>query len=425
MVMNRFGTQTSLVEHVRTHGTEQVETLLTEGLYLGLAQPAHADALKPKDLSIRELAEAFCGEEWVDNLGPSRARRRGGVVPLREAGEAVDVTGFSNITGQIVYYQIKEAWETADMIGENLISEEDTVLDGEKIPWVTKILSNGGRVHPGMPYPSFGFAEEWINTVPLDTYGAMVEVHKLTVFYDRTGQVLREANDIGLTLRRNKEFRILDTILGAPNTPLFNWKGVTYSPYQVNGTFWSNLIFSNPMVDWTSFRTVELLASKILEPDLSGAGVNIPIEINLDSILVMPFRQWDLDRIIHATQLAMYNLATAPTSRTESGNVVKSYKPYTSKILYRRAIDALGLSGTPGSGSIAQSSQADELYYMWDSKRRPLVYKRNWPLIVAIAPPNNPEEFTRDIVFQAKASERGNASWEDPRMIFQVRGTPT
>ncbi len=419
----------SLVDLTRNNGTEQVYNLLTEGLQRWSRDRRDPEGIAPSMLSLRENALAFCGEQWYDAMGPGGnggSHRRGGYIPIREAndtGDAVDVTAFSNITGQIVYYTILEAWQEAAYIGEELVETRQTDLDGEKMPWITPILSNAGKVHPGMPYPLFGIAEEWIQTVPLDTYGGRIAVHKLTVFYDRTGQVLKQAGDLGKTLRRNKEFRILDTLLAAPGSPLFIWKGVTYNPYQVNGTFWSNDIFSNQLVDWNSFRRVEVQASKVLEPDLAGVGVNVPIEFDLDSIVVMPYHEWDLQRLLHATELRSLRLDPAPNTVTIGGNVVKQYKPYISKILWRRAVDALGLSGQTGTGVSTDASQADELWFMFDSKERPLYYMQNWPLIVVTAPPNNPAEFERDIVFQARASERGNTSWKDPRYVFRVHGT--
>jgi hypothetical protein len=426
------GLQTSLVELCRTHPRQEVYTLLSEGLELGATDPRNADGLRPGMFSIRECAEAFCGESWVQQLNPGAMfgrGSRGGFAPIQEASESVDVTSFSNITGQIVYYQIKEKWEEAALIADSIVEKGQTDLDGEKVPWISPIVGNGFRVHPGMPYESLGFNQEWIQTVALDTYGLIVRVHKLTVFYDRTGQILREAGAVGASLARNYEFRVLDTLLGTSASPLFNWKGVSYAPYQTNGTYWSNDIYSNPLFDWTAFRRVELAATKVLEPDLAGGGVNMPIEIDLDTIICTPYRAPDVRRMVHATELQMYNLASAPNSRTGSPNadVIKPYKILESKVLRQRALDGLGLSQAAGSGivGISDSTQVDELYFMMDSKRKPIIYKQNWPLVVVNAPPQNMEEFTQDIVFQAKASERGNASWQDPRMVFRCRGTAT
>ncbi len=412
---------TSLKLLVAEHGVPRVEALLREGLELGLADPKNRDGLRPEHFSIRELAEAFLGEDWVAGLSPKRMAK--GFTTLLEAGEGVDVAAFSNITGQIFYNKIREAWDLAKMVGDQLVETQRTDLDGERMPWITWPLTTGAPVHPGMSYPEYGVAEEFIDTPPLQTYGGIISVHKLTIFHDRTGQILKRCGEVGEGLRWNKEHRILDTVLGAPGTPLFKWKGVTFSPYQVNGTFWSNQIFSNPLLDWTSFRRIEVAASKILEPDLSGAGINIPIEIDLDSVMVMPAREWDLDRILHATELRSLRLDTAPNQQTIGGNVVKSYKPYVSKRLFRRAIDALGLNATIGTGSDSTVSQADDLWFMWDSRRRPLLYMEAWPLTVVQQPAQSPAEFERDIVFRAKASERGTTAWQDPRMLWQIRGT--
>ena len=64
-----------------------------------LREALRAGEPKAGDFSLRELAEATVGPEWVKRMDP----RGDGGVRLLEAGDAVDVTAFSNITGQIVY----------------------------------------------------------------------------------------------------------------------------------------------------------------------------------------------------------------------------------------------------------------------------------------------------------------------------------
>ena len=77
-----------------SYGPERTVKHLREALREG--------QLKAEDFSLRELAEATVGPEWVKRLDP----RSGDGVRLLEAGDAVDVTAFSNITGQIVYSRI-------------------------------------------------------------------------------------------------------------------------------------------------------------------------------------------------------------------------------------------------------------------------------------------------------------------------------
>jgi hypothetical protein len=70
-----------------------------------LQEALQAGELKPEDFSIRELAEATLSPERVRQMDP----RHGGAC-LTEAGDGVDVTAFSNITGQVVKTRILEAY---------------------------------------------------------------------------------------------------------------------------------------------------------------------------------------------------------------------------------------------------------------------------------------------------------------------------
>ena len=86
--------------------------------------------LQPEEFSIRELAEITLGTGWVKQLDP----RGGGGVNLMEAGDAVDVTAFSNITGQIIYNRIMQAYTQEAFILSRLVDTVPTRFDGEKIP---------------------------------------------------------------------------------------------------------------------------------------------------------------------------------------------------------------------------------------------------------------------------------------------------
>jgi hypothetical protein len=412
----------SLKNLVEGHGLVETTMILQECLRLGIKDPKHEQALRPDQFSLRELAEAFCGEQWVRRLNPVYANQHlwrmtaEGVDPgetraLLETGGAVDVSAFSNITGQILFTKILEGWELADMIGEELVETVPTVLDGEKLPFISQPLTEGGKVHPGQPYEEYGLAEEFIQTVPLNTYGALLSIHKLTVFYDRTGQLLKKANNLGKQLRYNKERRILNTLVQAASAPLFNWKGVSYVPFQTNGTYWNNLILQNPLVDYTSIEKVEIAATQILDPDLLNVGINTPIDIRLDSVVVMPFKKWTAWRALNAAEVRGVNLSPTPNIITLSPSPMPEYKLLTSKILYQQAL-ATG----------ATTAQAQDWWWMWDSKQRPIVYMENWPLQLIPQPPQSVADFERDIVFRLKASERGEPSWQDPRYIFFSKG---
>ena len=79
---------------------------------------------------------------------------------MLEANDGVDVTAFLNITGQVIYSKIMEAYTQEAFIISKLVDTIPTRLDGEKIPGITRVNSPGDEVGPGMPYPHLGFGED-------------------------------------------------------------------------------------------------------------------------------------------------------------------------------------------------------------------------------------------------------------------------
>ena len=108
-------------------GGEQTVSHLSEALRDG--------HLKPEDFSIRDLAEALVpdGREWVRMLDP----RSAGSVSVLEADDGVDVTAFLNITGQVIYSKIMEAYNAGGVrLSRSWSTRFPTRLDGEKIPGI-------------------------------------------------------------------------------------------------------------------------------------------------------------------------------------------------------------------------------------------------------------------------------------------------
>src|SRR5258708_13136043 len=83
-------------------GAVECVRLLEEGLQTG--------EFKPEDFSLREMAESFCGHDWVRRLNPKNTARYS-IADVTEAGDGVDVSAFSNITGQIFYNKILSGWQ--------------------------------------------------------------------------------------------------------------------------------------------------------------------------------------------------------------------------------------------------------------------------------------------------------------------------
>jgi hypothetical protein len=348
--------------------------------------------LAPEEFSLRDLAEALVpeGREWLRALDP----RRGGTV-VREAGDGVDVTAFANITGQLIYSKVMEGMRSEEFIGTRLVDSVSTRLDGEKIPGVGALSDKAQVVEPGMPYPSVGFGEDWIETPSTTKRGFIVPVTREAIFFDRTNLVLRNAATVGEALGLNKEKRILDVIIGAVNN--FKWKGTSYNTYQTS-TPWINVKTGNALVDWTDIDAVEQVFANMTDPNTGE-----PILIGGSTLLVAPELRATALRLVSATEVRTGDITSGAGTQTIAANHLTSYRVETSRLLKAR---------------LAAAGIATSTWYTGDF-RRAFAYMENWPITVTQAPQNSEAEFSQDIVLRFKASERGAAAVLEPRAVVK------
>jgi hypothetical protein len=368
-------------------GAEQTVGHLSEALGSG--------HLKPEDFSIRDLAETLVpdGREWVRMLDP----RSAGSVSVLEAGDGVDVTAFLNITGQVIYSKIMEAYTQEAFIVSQLVDTIPTRLDGEKIPGISRLGDEVDEVGPGMPYPHLGFGEDYIETPSTTKRGFIVPVTKEAIFFDRTHLILSRAAEVGEILGLNKEKRLIDLVVGATNN--YKWKGTAYDTYQVSSP-WVNDSSSNELVDWTNVDAAEQLFADILDPNTGE-----PVLLRGTTVLVTPAYRLAANRIFNAAQLSF--TADGSGTTTLAANPLSNYRVYDSRLVYRR-ITAMG---TP-------ANDAKKWWFIGDF-RRAFAYMENWPITVTQAPVGSEAEFNNDIVLRFKASERGAAAVLNPRYVVR------
>lgn len=364
-----------------------------------LSEALHEKKLKVEDFSIRDLAEALVpdGREWVRSLDPRSSQG----VSLREASNGVDVSAFSNITGQLIYSAIMDAYTQETFVASKLISTISTRFDGEKIPGVTRIADLIDEVRPGMPYPSLGFGEDYIETPSTTKRGFIVPVTKEAVFFDRTNLVVTRAAEVGEILGVNKEKRVLDVVIGATNN--YNWKGTSYNTYQT-ATPWINTISGNELVDWTSVDQVEQLFAEIVDP-----ATGEPVVVQANAVLVTPAYRHAANRIFNATEIRY--TAAGQATVTLAPNPISGYQVESSRLMYARLLNA-GVN----------ADDAKKYWYVGDFKKA-FAYMENWPIIVVQSAQNDEADFTQDIVLRFKVSERGAAAVINPRFIVKSYDT--
>jgi hypothetical protein len=371
-------------------GPQQTISHLTEALKQGY--------VRAEDFSIRDLAEGLVpdGHEWVRTMDP----RAGGGVNLLEAGEAVDVTAFLNVTGQVIYSKIMDAYTQEAFVISKLVDTIPTRLDGEKIPGVAGLKGQDAVIHPGMPYPSLGFGEDYIETPSTTKRGYIVPVTREAIFFDRTHLVLSRAAEVGELLGLNKEKRLLDLVIGATNN--YKWLGQALDTYQA-ATPWINVKTANELVDWTNVDAAEQLLADILDPNTGE-----PVLLEANTVLVMPAYRHAAHRVFNALEVR-FNPASSATT-TLAVNPLSNYQVVESRLAYRRII---------ASGQAA--ADAKKWWFLGDFKKA-FAYMENWPITVTQSAQNSEADFSQDIVVRFKASERGAAAVLNPRFVIKNTG---
>ena len=363
-----------------------------------LAESIREKHLRAEDFSIRDLAETLVpdGHQWVRMLDP----RSSAGVNISEAADGVDVTAFLNITGQVIYSKIMEAYTQESFVMSKLVSSVPTRLDGEKIPGVSRIADQIDGVNPGMPYPNLGFGEDYIETPSTTKRGFIVPVTKEAIFFDRTHLVLTRAAEVGEILGLNKEKRLLDLLIGVTNN--YKWRGVSYNTYQ-STTPWVNVIASNELVDWTDVDAAEQLFADILDPNTGE-----PVLVNSTTVLVTPAYRHAAHRVFNAAEI--HYAASGASTTTVAANPLGNYRVVESRLAYRRIL----------SSGVA-SVDAKKWWFIGNFSKA-FAYMENWPITVTQSPLGSEADFSSDIVVRFKASERGAAAVINPRYVVKSTG---
>lgn len=364
-----------------------------------IRQGLESKALKPEDFSIRQLFENFVdgGREIVDSWNPQHG---GGGVNLVENATVVDTSAFSNITGQIAFTKMKDAYDAEDFVFSKIIPTTPTQLNGEKIPGIGELGDQAELVNEGKPYPTAGVVEDWIETPATAKRGLIVPVTKEAVFFDRTGFILNRCGDVGTTLGLGKEKRAIDCVIDENSTAhRYRWRSATYATYQ-SATPWVNIKADNALVDWTDIDGLEQLFDNLVDPNTGE-----PILVSPKHLVVTRANLNTARRIITATRLS----TTTPGYAT-SGNPTETewQNPYG------------GMYTVLWSRLLAARLATDTDWFMGDITKA-FTYMENWGLTVVQAPNNSEAEFTQDIVFRYKASERGAYATVEPRAMGKAR----
>ena len=356
--------------------------------------------LKPEDFSIRDLAEATIpdGVEYVRSICDQSMQGSESLQVIEAAG-AVDTSAFVNITGQIVYTEIRKQFDMPEFIGGQLARTVPTRFNGEKIPGVSGLGDNASTVVEGKGYPYVGVTEEYIQTPATTKRGFIVPVTKEALFFDRTAEVLNRCRDVGYWLALNKEKRIIAQATGLQNAgtavaSTYNRNGTLYATYNTSGAWVNDIASGNALTDWTKIETVMLNFDALTDPNTGEVIMVMP------KILLVPTAlRFTAKRIVDALEVDYgSNTTNTPWNLARSANPVG------------------GMFQVLSSPLIKKATNDSTMWFLGDFQRA-FSYMENWPITVTQAPANSEMEFTHDIVARFKASERGVATASEPRYV--------
>lgn len=341
------------------------------------------------ELGIKDLFENFVphGRELIDCW-----KRGEDSSSLLEAGDAVSSSMFSNITGQIVYNAVMEAFTSEEFVFSPLVRTVTTEFNGEKIAGIARMGDRAEVVGEGLPYPKVGVSEDYIETPATTKRGLIVPLTKEAIAFDRTGLVIQRCSEVGEFLGLNKEKRIIDCIIDENVTAhRYKWRGTIYATYQTS-TPWDNTTASATLADWTDIDEALQTLDAIVDPNTGE-----PILNSAKDMIVTRQNLAKARYILSATEIRVGDGASV-TTQTLSQNPVANMLTVRSSAL------------------LAARMATDTTWYVGDI-RKAFAYMQNWPITTVQAPANSTDEFERDIVMQWKASERGATSTWEPRVM--------
>lgn len=364
--------------------------------------------IKKEDISLREMAQSLIGDGWETHL--RTVAQRGGESPMafRESVDAVDSSGFSSITGQLLVDEIKDKYKLATYVTDQMfrtVKVTNGNLGTHVVPYLSDVVDDPDVVQQGQKYNETQFQAQHITLAAPAKYGRICSVTFEMIFSDLTKQAIDSAGSVGKRVGLWVEKKRLRVALGLDNNHV--WNGTSYNTYQTS-TPWVNSVSDFTLDDWTDIQRLELLFSKMLDP-----VINEPIDIDGVQVCTVPALRYTLKRITHATETRSGDITTGSGHQTVSGNPLEGdYSILPSKHLRRQAL-------TYGSGTWDTEAKADTLMLFGDFKKA-FYWREVFPMQTVQAPPMNPAEFEQDIVLRVKANVFGVAGVWDPRYVIRA-----
>jgi hypothetical protein len=414
-----------IAKHYFGVGKERFRQEFREILELG--HEGKPGGLKPEDFSLRDLAEEFVtsrdgrevvGRDWVKySLDPSRSQ------DLQEAISAVDSSAFRDISGQLLIRATMTAYANPTFTLSAAIPTQPTPFTrGEKVPGMALPRDpevdhlEALVVNELEEYKTIGFSAEYTELPATVKRGGIIAVSREMIFEDLTGLAIQRAQHIGRILGMRKELRLADLVLGYTN----NYKEkranlssstsrYTYYGIADSSAPWINHLDNNTLDDYTALDAAEQLFTDMTDPN-----TGMPIILEGRTLIHAPGMWSTVQRITRTTETRANTQSSAYTTIVPFPLVRPGLTTLESTFLWFQCKSRFSLSSSDATS-----------YWWYGDLARAFAYLSNWDIELTQAAANSDAEFRQDIVYQIKASERGEAAVLEPRRMVRNRSSAT
>lgn len=276
-------------------------------------------------------------------------------------------SSYTIVTGSLLGSKMIESYNVVKgLVGDDLVTVYPSKLLAEKFPGFDA-AAGIADVAEGAKYPDATIAEKYVGDTTWSKRGVMVQITEEAILFDQTGMLLMRANQIGNSLRVDREKLILtgiqDTIAGGAY-----WPSGAASALYVAG----NTVDPNPLTD---VAALELANTKLmLQTDSNG---DIIAQDDTDMIVLVPAALYQTARkVIQLTELRF---------NTAGGNMMVGSNPW-------------GATSVVKSGYLDSVSAGNWYYGSRSGFRNQFILKSHFPFRVIQVNPAEVSNTTKDIV---------------------------
>jgi hypothetical protein len=341
-----------------------IEARGEDGACQVLRESFKSKRLRPEDMSLKEIWEAC--------------------EPGRMVNEAITSSMFPKLTGELINAKVISAYEAIPDIGGMLTTTVASRMQIERFAGLTSAEAPE-EVAEGGEYKDSTRSEKYVD-IPNKKYGRRIDITEETIFFDKTGQILMRANDIGEEAAQYKQEIILAGVQDL-NGDVWRPSGTPTAFYSATN---GNLITANPFCE--SGLEEVMKKAQLMKNDSLGAGTGGYVFIDLNNVYVL------VPILLQKEAWELANSVKTPESAENAENYFKGrFTPISSPFV---------------------SAQSDSTWY-WGNFAKDFVWLEVWPLQTITKPPGGDDEFKRDVKSSTKVRFYGGVGALDVKHCFK------